>query len=95
MTRAGLDQLATVQDLHNLYRKISDDIRALMEQNKKEFCTPKEFSEKTGIKHRTILNYCNSGKIKATQKVAGGSWTIHYSELERFISDAEENRYDI
>ena len=93
MTKEDLNQLVTIQDLNNLYFKIKADILELINQNKKEFYTPKEFSKITGIPHRTILNYCNSGKIKALQKVVGGAWVIHYTELENFTKEAEQNKY--
>lgn len=93
MTREELNKLVTMEDLNNFYHRIKADIMALMEQNKKEFYTPKEFSQKTGLPHRTILNYCNSGRIKALQKVVGGAWLIHYTELENFIKEANNNKY--
>jgi len=70
---------------------IKSDILDLMKQNKKEFYTPKEFHKKTGLAYRTVLHYCSIGKIKAVQRIVGGSWLIYHSELERFINDAKFN----
>lgn len=94
MTQEELKQLSTRQDLQNLYELIKADILDLMNQNKKEFYTPKQFHNKTGMSYRTIIRHCNTGKLKAIQKVIGGSWLIYHSEVDRLILEAQQNKYD-
>ena len=94
MTKEDLNKLATIEDLQKLYLKIKGDILELMNQNKKEFYTPKEYQLKTGIPYRTIIRYCNDGKLQALQKVFGGGWLIYHTEIDRLILEAKNNKYD-
>jgi len=92
MTKEELNQLATVNDLHNFHQKIISEIKQVVtENNIKEFYTPKEFEVVTGMKYSTVIHYCNTGKIKAMKDDAGTSRLIARSEIERFITEAEEN----
>ena len=92
MTREELNQLVTVDDLNKFYEKIITELKSLISTNNmKEFYTPREFGEVTGMKYSTVINYCNTGKIKARQDGNGGTWQILRSEIDRFITEAEEN----
>ena len=93
MTREELNQLATVADIENLYSRIVNDLRDIISKslNNKEFYTPREFSESTGMKYSTIIHYCNTGQLKARQERSRGAWQIHASELERFSYEAKNN----
>lgn len=93
MTHDELKQLATREDLQNLYERIKADILDLMNQDKKDFYSPKEFHSKTGMPYRTIIRHCNTGKLKAVQKIDGGSWLIYHSEIDRLIQEANQNKY--
>jgi hypothetical protein len=93
MTREELNQLATVGDIENLYNRIVKDLRDIISNslNNKEFFSPREFSQTTGMKYSTIIHYCNTGQLKARQEKCRGAWQIHASELERFQYEAEGN----
>ncbi len=92
MTKEELNQLATVNDLHGFYQKIVTEIKkTVTENNLKELYTPREFEAVTGMKYTTVILYCNNGKIKARQDGNGGTWLIARSEIDRFITEAEEN----
>ncbi|PTB98018.1 hypothetical protein C9994_00225 [Marivirga lumbricoides] len=93
MTTDELNQLVTRRDLEQFYNKLINDIGHTIASNlnTKEFYSPKEFSESTGMKYSTVVHYCNTGKLKARQDRSGGTWSIHVSELERFAYEANEN----
>lgn len=93
MTQEQLSQLVTRYDLEQLREKLITDIHKVVSNalNTKEFYTPREFSETTGMKYSTVIHYCNTGKLKARQERNGGTWSIHVSELERFAYEAENN----
>ena len=93
MTREELNQLVTVGDLENLYSRIVNGLKDIIAHslNQKEFFTPREFSQATGMKYSTIIHYCNTGQLKARQEKSRGAWQIHASELERFQYEAEGN----
>ena len=93
MTREDLSQLATVRDLESLYSRIVNDLREIISKslNNKEFFTPREFSQTTGMKYSTIIHYCNTGQLKARQERSRGAWQIHSSEIKRFLHEAEDN----
>ncbi len=60
----------------------------------KEFYTTKEFCEITGMKYKTVVAYCNSGKLKATtvSKDEGRhSWMIHREEIDNLVERAHKN----
>jgi hypothetical protein len=93
MTRDELNQLATVGDLESLYNRIVNDLRDIISKsaNNKEFFTPREFSQTTGMKYSTIIHYCNTGQLKARQERSRGAWQIHTSEIKRYMHEAEDN----
>ena len=94
MTEAELKQLATRGDLQQLESSIIERIKNIItEANRKEFYTPKEFAEITAMGYSNVLKYCQSGKIKARQDGARGSWIIHRDEVERYIQQAKDNLY--
>lgn len=43
-----------------------------------------ELAEILGVTTRTILSYCEKGKLKA-QKI-GGKWTVSHKNLQAFIN---------
>ncbi len=92
MTRDELSRLVTIEDLEKFYQRVKIEILSLLNKDKKEFYTPKEFAKKTGLPYTTIIHYCNTGKLKARQAVPGGAWQIHHSEIDRFIQEAEQNK---
>lgn len=57
----------------------------------KHFYSVKEFKSITGMAHSTILYKCKTGSIKARQDYPNSHWQIHYSELQRFTKEAEDN----
>lgn len=58
-------------------------IRALVPE--KEWYTTQEFASLTGIKAKTVTNYCGKGQITNTKKNARGQYLIHKSELKNFL----------
>lgn len=93
MTTEDLNQIVTRRDLERLYERLINEIGKVISNNlnTKEFFSPKEFSETTGLKYSTVVHYCNTGRLKARQDRPGGTWSIHVSELERFAYEANEN----
>ena len=91
MTKEELTQLVTIADLENFYQKLREDMQQLMNQNQKEFYTPKEFSKKTGMPYTTVIHYCKTRQLKARQEFSGGSWQIFASEIDRFKKEANIN----
>jgi len=87
-----MDQLVTISDLHKFQKELLTTIENLIsEKQKKEFYTPREFHEITGLKYSTVIYYCNIGQIKARQKCNRGVWSISHSEVERFKQEAHNN----
>ncbi|MEL6558358.1 MAG: helix-turn-helix domain-containing protein [Bacteroidota bacterium] len=71
-----------IVSLHGKVDRLNADVRLLIEQNLKDYYSPREVGEKTGFTKRMILNYCNDGTIKA-EKV-GNSWRIPRAEYLSF-----------
>jgi len=80
MTKDDLNRIVTIEYLERFYWRIKEDILLLVNQNKKEFHTPKEFSKKTGVPYTTIINHCKTRRLKARQDFYGGSWLMVISE---------------
>ena len=93
MTKEDFDQIVTRADLASSLEKFKTELLKSVARllNTKEFYSPKEFSETTGMKYSTVIHYCNTGKLKARQDRPGGTWTIHVSELERYTDEAADN----
>ena len=93
MTREEMTQLVTRHDLELFRERLVTDFSQVVSNalNTKEFYTPREFSDATGMKYSTVIHYCNTGRLKARQERSGGAWTIHVSELERFAYEAQTN----
>lgn len=92
MTRADLHNIATVGDLEWLRGQIFQHMEELIHNASiKEFYTPNEFAEVTGLKYSTIMNYCHTGKLEATQIADKGSWIIPRSEVDRLIQQSKDN----
>ena len=96
MTKIDFSQFATKADLLNLRELLRKDILSSLKYvvNPKEFYTPKEFSIATGMRYSTVINYCNTGKLRARQEKTGGTWSIMASEIERFLRESESNFRD-
>ena len=92
MTKEELNKLVTIEDLENFTRKLISEIKQILENQKgeKEFYSPKEFGNKTGLKYSTVVYRCKIGILKARQDYPGCSWLIYKSELERLIQEANE-----
>lgn len=89
MTKEELNQLVTIGDLENFGSKLIVEIKKVFGKHdvKKEFYSPKEFSHVTGIKYSTVVYRCKVGKLKARQDDPNCAWSIHKSELDRFIQE--------
>ncbi|MBL4898577.1 MAG: helix-turn-helix domain-containing protein [Colwellia sp.] len=95
MKQEKIDLLVTVNDLQKFYAKLNERIERLLNQNlKKEFYTPKEFSEVTGMKYRSVIYYLNDGKLKARQEEIGGTWLIPRTEIERYHAETDDNLWN-
>ena len=86
-------KIATVGHLNQLYKNLLLEMRKMIRQsNRKEFLTPKEFSQIIGLGYYTVIRHCNTGKIMAIQESGDrGNWIIPYSEVDRLIEQANEN----
>lgn len=94
MTRADLHNIATVGDIERLRKELLAEIQEMISESSiKEFYTPKEFAEVTGLKYSTVVNYCNTGKLAATQLSASGSWLIPRSEIDRLQDSSKEELF--
>jgi len=92
MTKDDLNDLVTTGDLESFCQRIVAKVEEIVDMgNRKEFYTPRQFSDITGIKYSTVILYCNSGKLQATQVKNKGSWIIYRSEVDSLISKAKEN----
>jgi len=92
MTKDQLTQLVTIGDLQQFEENLLTSIEHLIaEKNKKEFYSPTEFQQITGMKYSTIIYYLNKGEIKGRQKANRGTWSIHHSEVQRFRKEAHDN----
>lgn len=90
-----MGQLVTVGDLDTYTeRVITKVIEAVTKDNLKEFYTPREFSQVTGIKYSTVVYYCNMGMLQAVQLVKGGTWIIYRGEIDKRIQQAKDNRIE-
>ena len=92
MLKADLNQLVTIGDLEDFYRKIRSDLQQIMSKQLlgKKFYTPKEFCHITGQKYSTVIHKCKTGKLRSRQDDAGCSWQIFASEIERYEKEAED-----
>jgi hypothetical protein len=90
MTKEDLNKLVTIEDLENFGIKLISEIKKISgnKNAEKEFYSPKEFSHITGMKYSTVVYRCKVGKLKARQDDPNCSWSIHKSEVERFIQEA-------
>ena len=93
MKASDLGELITRQDLEHFYDRLIHDLSKILadSQNHKEFYSPKEFSDLTGLKYSTVIHYCNTGRLKARQDRPKGAWTIPASEMERYTDEADNN----
>ena len=93
MKASDLGELLTRQDLEKFYVRLIHDLSKILAENqhRKEFYSPKEFSDLTGLKYSTVIHYCNTGQLKARQDRPKGAWTIPASEMERYTDEANEN----
>ncbi|MBN4052459.1 hypothetical protein JYT59_01760 [Sphingobacteriaceae bacterium AH-315-L07] len=74
MTSEELQSLATISDLEHYHQKtISELSEVIRTASMKEFYTPSEFSEVSGLKYSNIISLCHKGKLKATQLAAKGT----------------------
>jgi len=90
MTKEELNQLATVNDLHNFHQKIVSEIKQVVtENNIKELYTPREFEAATGMKYTTVLLYCNNGNRETLGRVG----RVKKREVVRPISAYRSNSY--
>ena len=55
--------------------------------------TIQQFAEATGLTYHCVLAKCRRGKLNARQDGPGARWTINGSELDRYLSEATENRW--
>ena len=55
--------------------------------------TVQQFAEATGLTYHCVLAKCRRGKLNARQDGPGARWTINGSELDRYLSEATENRW--
>ena len=67
--------------------------RELAVLKNKEFYTPKEFSDLTGIKYSTVIYRCKNGRLKSRQDTPCSSWQIDAKELDRYREEAKANMY--
>ena len=92
MTKEQLNHLVTQGDLQLFYEKLTSEISTLIcRNNRKEFYSPREFSEISGMKYSTVIHYLNTGKLQARQAGERGSWLIYRAEVDKLVKEAKEN----
>ena len=55
--------------------------------------TIQQFSAATGLSYACVLAKCRRGKLNARQDGPGSRWTINGSELDRYLSEGNENHW--
>lgn len=91
MTPDDLQQLVTKADLEKLKSDIFDELEMFLNQkDSKEFYTPKQFSEITGLKYDVVLKRCREGTLPAHQPYKNGSWLIPGEVLIKMKKSAFE-----
>lgn len=91
MTTEELKKIATVEDLEKLKVEIFDEMETLINRKElKEFYTPREFSEITGLKYDVVLKRCREGSLPAHQPYKNGSWLIPGEEVMKMKKMAYE-----
>lgn len=99
MTQQQLNELVTGQDLLKTKLEISgeiDSLKNLVHSIKQDLqqaglilpervaMRPNEFAKVLGVSSRCVINWCQSGILKASQPGGLGTvWVIPVSELER------------
>jgi len=67
------------------------DIRHIVStKSTREFYTPREFTDITGLKYDLALKRCREGIIPAHQPYKNGSWLIPGEELAKIKASAYE-----
>lgn len=85
-----LDVQHQSRELHQL----RDELQTLRPENEK-FVTPKFVAGKLGLEPRTVRQWCELGKIQATQPGKDKSrWKIPYKEFERIKKEAQLNHFN-
>jgi hypothetical protein len=93
MKKKDLDELVTIGDFEKGINELKGVILSLVNPQK-DFLTPKEFAARTGQKYSSIVNKCNTGKLKAYQESPCSSWFIDVSEIDRIRKEADENKIE-
>jgi excisionase family DNA binding protein len=84
-----LSNIVTVGDLEKFKNELFSKLNILHSKDgHKEFYTPKEFSEITGLKYDTVLKRCREGTLPAHQPYKNGSWLIPSEEIDKIKEGA-------
>lgn len=79
-----LSNIVTVNDLEKFRTELLSDIgRLISKESHKEFYTPKEFSDVTGLKYDSVLKRCREGSLPAHHPYKNGSWLIPREEVDK------------
>ena len=70
----------------NRYRDLMDDIEAVLGE-RKQMLTTNEFATLSGRHRQTVLKWCASEKLPATQTKRGGRYLINYRQLLDFFPE--------
>lgn len=91
MTRDDLNNIVTVGDIEKLKVELVNAMELLIKQRSyKEFYTPREFADITGLKYDSVLKRCREGTLPAYQPYKNGSWLIPGEEIQKIKAKAYE-----
>lgn len=89
MRKEDLNNIVTIEDLIKFKNELLSDFRLMLSRDSyKEFYTPKEFSDVTGLKYDTVLKRCREGTLPAHQPYKNGSWLIPREEIDKIKEGA-------
>ena len=88
MRKEDLENIVTVGDLEKFRAELLSDISKVLSTGNKEFYTPREFSEITGLKYDLVLKRCREGSLPAHQPYKNASWLIPRAEIDKIRDGA-------
>lgn len=89
MTKEDLANIVTNNDLFRFKVELLSEIQKLLSKDHiKEFYSPREFADLTGLKYDTVLKRCREGSLPAYHPYKNGSWLIPREEVDKIREGA-------
>lgn len=74
--------LQALEAVESELKRFQDLVKELVPE--KEWYSSQEFAAKTGLKVKTVSNYCGKGRLERVKQDSAGKWLIHQSELKKW-----------